>query len=452
MGSLTPHCFEDGINTKENITLPFGSSFSSHSSIPCHSFHINDKMTKCCLYSNDINAKALLFYACKLLKNANSIEILPMKWFKTSSFIDYEELQKTRFTEEFFILGVGDHFVDFKDSTYKISVSKFIDNRELVVSQDYSTEILKQIIITVIKSSNIDEKQCIYNFISYARDQWYDFCENILNIDDKKVKKYLYDAECMHWEFMSATNVRHQDSLFLHEKTKLLDYVEKFVKQETKEEYIKFNIPYKSNILLYGVAGSGKTSTCLLVASHLKTNLGVIPISKDLDDGKLINAINGVKKNNCKVIIMEDIDCLFHDRKQNDTFKNSMTLSGILNGLDGLCRNEGIIVFLTTNNIEVLDHALVRSSRIDLKIEYKFADENQTKSCFDYFCPNNSKQFTEFYKYIAHKQYTIANLQEFLFKHKDKPKIIDYISELTEIIDFNHNFNKNNDNNSNLYI
>jgi AAA+ superfamily predicted ATPase len=392
-------------------------------------------MSRCCLYSNDINAKSVLFYACKLLKNVNSLEILPQKWFKNSSYIDYNEIQKNTFGNDFFILGDGNYIIEFENVMLQISVNKFIDNRKMIIAgQDHSVEIIKQVIITVIKQlSDIDDRQCIYNFIAYSRDKWNNFCENQKKFDINKVKKYIFNAECMHWEFMSETHMRHKDSLFLHDKDKLLDYVENFVKSETKDEYIKFNIPYKSNILLHGVAGSGKTSTCLVVASHLKTNLGVIPISRDLDDGKLIYAINGVKKNNCKVIIMEDIDCLFHDRKQHDTLKNSMTLSGILNCLDGLCRNEGIIVFLTTNNINVLDHALVRSSRIDLKIEYKFADELQTKLCFEYFCPNISEQFNEFYKHISHKQYTIANLQEFLFRNKCKPKIIDFISELYEI-------------------
>jgi chaperone BCS1 len=306
-----------------------------------------------------------------------------------------------------------------------------------VVSGDYSPEIIKQVIVDVVVCN--DPRESIDVLFKNAREAWHQLCEKLKCLRNDVIKKYVYDPEGF-WDFMSTTEHRPKESLFLKqgEQEKILEYVEKFVKHETKQEYIKFNVPYKSNILLYGVAGAGKTSTCLVVASYLKTNIGIIPIAKDLDDSKLIHAINNVKKNDCKVIIIEDIDCLFHDRKAHDTLHNSLTLSGILNCLDGLCRNEGIIVFLTTNNVSALDSAMIRSSRIDYRLAYDYADEFQTKKCFEYFCPHLMHEFEVFYQGISHKKYTIANLQEFLFKNKDRETLTKSIKEFLSIVEANH--------------
>jgi chaperone BCS1 len=367
--------------------------------------------------------------------NYNNVEVLPCKWFKTSSFVDYDETQKIN--EEFFMLGVGEHEIVLESSTFQLSVRNYIDSKELVVSGDYSPEIIKQVIVDVVVCN--DPRESIDVLFKNAREAWHQLCEKLKCLRNDVIKKYVYDPEGF-WDFMSTTEHRPKESLFLKqgEQEKILEYVEKFVKHETKQEYIKFNVPYKSNILLYGVAGAGKTSTCLVVASYLKTNIGIIPIAKDLDDSKLIHAINNVKKNDCKVIIIEDIDCLFHDRKAHDTLHNSLTLSGILNCLDGLCRNEGIIVFLTTNNVSALDSAMIRSSRIDYRLAYDYADEFQTKKCFEYFCPHLMHEFEVFYQGISHKKYTIANLQEFLFKNKDRETLTKSIKEFLSIVEANH--------------
>ena len=46
-------------------------------------------------------------------------------------------------------------------------------------------------------------------------------------------------------------------------------------------------------------------------------------------------------------------------------------------------------MFITANNPGCLDDALIRSCRVDLKIELGYADKYQTKNMFDTFIPNN---------------------------------------------------------------
>ena len=51
-----------------------------------------------------------------------------------------------------------------------------------------------------------------------------------------------------------------------------------------------------------------------------------------------------------------------------------MSLSGLLNALDGVASQEGRILIMTTNHIEKLDSALIRPGRIDLRLELNYAD------------------------------------------------------------------------------
>ena len=103
---------------------------------------------------------------------------------------------------------------------------------------------------------------------------------------------------------------------------------------------------------------------------------------------------------------MEDIDVVFHDtpnRKLPDegrrskgtkrlvasaTQKNRMgrvSLSGLLNALDGLGAKEGRLFFATTNRYQALDPALRRPGRIDYFIEFKLASQYQAGELFKKF-------------------------------------------------------------------
>lgn len=62
-----------------------------------------------------------------------------------------------------------------------------------------------------------------------------------------------------------------------------------------------------------------------------------------------------------------------------------VTLSGLLNALDGIGAQEGRILFATTNKYGALDPALVRPGRMDLHIEFKLASKDQARGLFEAF-------------------------------------------------------------------
>lgn len=409
-------------------------------------------MATCTLYTNDHTAKQILYYGYLKGKHISNAEVLSAKWIASSKSIDYDDVYgQIKNNTSLYILGEGTHIIEVNDIKYTLNVSSLMTDGKFVFNHNYN-DFIKKVTVT-INNSTLTFKESLDLLIESSQKEWKELVCKFESTKKSVIKKFVYDKDGF-WDFMSTTEYRKRESIFLPKgkKDEILNYVENFVKPETKADYLKFNIPYKCNFLLYGVPGSGKTSTCLAVASHLKTNIGLIPLTRSIDDSALIHAINNVKNKECKVIVIEDIDCLFHDRKANDTLKNALTLSGLLNCMDGLYRDEGVIVFLTTNTIDVLDKALTRSSRIDMRIKYDYADEYQTFECFKYFFPKNINNFESFYDMIKHKNYTIANLQEFFFKHKDSSgSLAKHIKEFNELITFNEQIKQENEQ-SNLYI
>jgi len=60
----------------------------------------------------------------------------------------------------------------------------------------------------------------------------------------------------------------------------------------------------------------------------------------------------------------------------------SITLSGLLNVLDGVGAGEGRILVATTNYYDRLDEALRRPGRIDLQVKFELASKYQTREQF----------------------------------------------------------------------
>lgn len=152
--------------------------------------------------------------------------------------------------------------------------------------------------------------------------------------------------------------------------------VDKFINSE--EQYCKLGIKYKRTYLFYGPAGTGKSSLATAIANHSGRNILSINVSKDMTDATLIKVIAG--RPDKAIILFEDIDCLFanlkrsegvEDNKEGEKKDNSIkvTLSCILNILDGAYTPEDVIFILTTNHIDKLDDAIRRDGRTDLKLE-----------------------------------------------------------------------------------
>jgi|TARA_Y100000389_G_scaffold75672_1_gene72328 hypothetical protein len=300
-----------------------------------------------------------------------------------------------------------------------------------------------------------DTKEILTEFADEAM-EW---CKN----EKKKIKMntketmnvYYYKKD--YWTLLSKSPKRPLSTVYLPEDIlqTTIDKTSKFFSDNTRDIYLSFGIPYKSVQLIHGPPGTGKTSLIKSIASHLDCDLYILPISKDMLDTNLVDAFSYISDNEEKerIIVIEDIDTLFDGERKEGDDHNGITLQAFLNCLDGFTCVEGTMLFLTANRPEVLDFAMIRSCRIDNKIELDYADKHQTKSMFVTFLPEQKEKFKEFYKEISHKKFTTAMLQEFLFYNREAENILDLLDEFIGIIEKNDpkNFEVIKEENKNFY-
>lgn len=344
----------------------------------------------------------------------------------------------------------------YEDKEYKINI-KISDVRDynkdltkiLVTADCQSSEyILSKIIATC------NNKDALLSFIDEAKTDIKKDHEEHIKCSKETMRIYYYKKD--YWALLSKAPKRPIETIYLKngQRDSIITYINDFFSQETRSTYLSFGIPYKSVSLIYGPPGSGKTSIIRGIASALDCDLYVLPITKDMLDQDLVGAFSYINDNEDKerIIVIEDIDTLFDERKAGDN-NNGITLQGFLNCLDGFTCIEGTMLFLTANKPEVLDYAVIRSCRIDHKIELGYADKYQTKEMFEKFLPGQRDKFNDFYDSIKHREYTTASLQEFLFYNRKCDNILEIVDKFTEIIEKNDpkNFEVIKDENKNFY-
>ena len=314
-----------------------------------------------------------------------------------------------------------------------------------------------QVLLTKLTLSSIDKKLLI-DFVDESRKIVEKRRKTNRDKNNDTLRVYYYKE---YWSLFSKIPKRPIDTLYLKEgeKENIVNSIAEFFSIDERNEYLSFGIPYKKVFFLYGVPGSGKTSSINTLASYFDCDIQMIPLSTDMDDSNLVEAFSSISNEEDKtdktrkIILIEDIDCIFEDRKEGDHMKNSITLQGLLNCMDGFTCTEGALIFITANKPETLDNAVIRSCRVDYKLELGYADEYQTKNMFDRFLPEQSGKFNKFYNSISHLEYTTAMLQELLFFNRKCMNILDHIDEFKDIVKKNNRDDlKENKRGNNVYM
>jgi chaperone BCS1 len=191
--------------------------------------------------------------------------------------------------------------------------------------------------------------------------------------------------------------------------------------RERAEWYASIGIPHRIGFLFEGIPGSGKTSLIAALAGHLNVSLYALNLSSAwLDDDNLTRLLNCVP--NGSFILLEDIDAAFHGRKKEEGAKE-LTFSGLLNALDGVASKDGNMVFMTTNHVELLDPALIRPGRVDVKVHFDYARPAEVTRLFERFYPRaEGWMAAEFTRRYAGEKVSMADVQRHLLEHKDSPE------------------------------
>ncbi len=215
-----------------------------------------------------------------------------------------------------------------------------------------------------------------------------------------------------YWRQSQRLQPRSLDSVILPPGAmqSLLDDVKTFLARE--EFYRQVGIPYRRGWLLKGVPGSGKSSSIIALAGHLKLNIYVLNIaSKGMSDERLTDLLVDVPSHS--IVLLEDIDATFDGRdKTQQGDQSGVTFSGLLNALDGVASKDGRLLFMTTNHPERLDPALTRPGRVDMQMDFGYATGDQLGRLFERFNPGRSSW--EFAARYRDTTITMAEAQELL--------------------------------------
>lgn len=141
-------------------------------------------------------------------------------------------------------------------------------------------------------------------------------------------------------------------------------------------------LPWKRGYLFHGPAGTGKTSMVRAMADHFGLNLFFIPLGDMTSDENLFSLIADTEPRS--ILLLEDVD-VFTAARQRDEVGGVVTLSGLLNALDGVATPHGLVTVMTTNELGKLDQALTRPGRIDRVEEFTTADTGMIQRLAEWF-------------------------------------------------------------------
>lgn len=187
----------------------------------------------------------------------------------------------------------------------------------------------------------------------------------------------LYGGIGFEWVSSASMKPRELSTVILDPKKKkiIVEDVQGFLHPVARGFYKQRGIPYRRGYLFYGLPGTGKSSMCLALASLFNLDIYTISLCADgLDDNGITILFQKLPK--LCFVVFEDVDQAGlpkrktgnnmrqtsegaqHDEQDSEIEagddkqpSNGVTLSGLLNTIDGLIAYKGRILILTTNAI-----------------------------------------------------------------------------------------------------
>ncbi|KAF8448793.1 P-loop containing nucleoside triphosphate hydrolase protein [Boletus edulis BED1] len=223
---------------------------------------------------------------------------------------------------------------------------------------------------------------------------------------EHRVHIFMADTTYGCWRWNGARQKRPLSSIVLQPGVKdmLLADCRDFLCSE--DWYAERGIPFRRGYLLYGVPGSGKTSLIHSLAGELGLDIYVVSLSSKGMSDNTLTTLMGHVPSRC-ILLLEDLDAAFTRSVSRDSLStgvpatststtnnsdtndgSTLSLSGLLNSLDGVAAAEGRLLFATTNHIERLDPALSRPGRMDVWVNFTHATKWQAEGIFKCFFPS----------------------------------------------------------------
>lgn len=223
--------------------------------------------------------------------------------------------------------------------------------------------------------------------------------------------------DMIRWTRFSARPSRDMSTVIFDKKAKqeLLQDINEYLHPHTRRWYANHGIPYRRGYLFSGAPGTGKTSLTSALAGVFGLDIYVLSLlDPNMNESALMRLMSEVPSR-C-IVLLEDIDAAGLNRPasepkprmggrgkrdkpadtdvlstiqgavdqgvQNSGSATSVSLSGLLNAIDGVSSQEGRILIMTTNSPESLDKALIRPGRVDMHIAFELPSKVDMQELF----------------------------------------------------------------------
>ncbi|KAI9650997.1 hypothetical protein NHQ30_001034 [Ciborinia camelliae] len=240
------------------------------------------------------------------------------------------------------------------------------------------------------------------------------------------------------WTEVARRPCRPMRTVVLDEVIKndvLLD-INEYLNPSTARWYAIRGIPYRRGYLFHGPPGTGKTSLTFALAGVFGLNIYVVSLLEPTLTEEELGSLFTNLPPRC-IVLLEDIDTAgltrVNEKKDEssdesssdsstgssedeevakkirkkgkgksrggrgkhgrgskksrkgmkDDEKKGISLSGLLNIIDGVASHEGRVLVMTTNHPENLDEALIRPGRVDHQVAFTNATRHQIKEIFE---------------------------------------------------------------------
>ncbi|KAF2246200.1 P-loop containing nucleoside triphosphate hydrolase protein [Trematosphaeria pertusa] len=225
------------------------------------------------------------------------------------------------------------------------------------------------------------------------------------------------------WDRQSCRPSRPMSTVSLDQQQKaaIVMDINEYLHPASARWYAARGIPYRRGYLFYGPPGTGKTSLSFALAGIFGLDIYCISLMEVGLTESDLNKLFTTLPRRC-IVLLEDIDSAGLRRSEDpptpsdssDTsssdgttsedgsltkisktdalpkppngqqtgFKSLISLSGLLNTIDGAASHEGRVLIMTTNHPEKLDPALIRPGRVDLQVKFTLATREQTRDIF----------------------------------------------------------------------
>ncbi|KAL9471138.1 hypothetical protein ACSS6W_009079 [Trichoderma asperelloides] len=278
----------------------------------------------------------------------------------------------------------------------------------------------------------------IKQLLSDAKALYYNDTRQKTTIYRPRVKEQRRDHNM--WQQVARRPVRPMSTVVLDscEKHDILSDINEYLHPSTPRWYASRGIPLRRGYLFHGPPGTGKTSFSFALAGVFGIDIYVISLQdagvneedlatlftklprrcivllEDIDTAGLRRDLSTENEDKAQDSKSEDKDKKDRKKKQkrkadtsdsesesepqrkpkkrssrkkdfgksNPVALEGISLSGLLNAIDGVASHEGRILIMTTNKPEALDEALIRPGRVDVQVNFSNATSVQAGELF----------------------------------------------------------------------